>query len=167
MFYTFLRLSPVGGSDRCRVHNETLTGIVSNRRSQMDDATVGIMAGLFGGVFMLVWLAVVVVSIASLWKLYIKAGQPGWAGIVPIYNIIVLLTIVGRPIWWIALFCVPFVNIIVLIIVFIDLAKSFGKDLGFAIGMILLSIIFLPMLAFGDSQYVGPSAGGAAPPPAA
>ena len=133
----------------------------------MDDATVGIMAGLFGGVFMLVWLAVVVVSIASLWKLYIKAGQPGWAGIVPIYNIIVLLTIVGRPIWWIALFCVPFVNIIVLIIVFIDLAKSFGKDLGFAIGMILLSIIFLPMLAFGDSQYVGPSAGGAAPPPAA
>ena len=116
---------------------------------------------------MLVWLAVVVVSIASLWKLYTKAGQPGWAGIVPIYNIIVLLTIVGRPIWWIALFCVPFVNFIVLIIVFIDLAKSFGKDLGFAIGMVLLSFIFLPMLALGDSQYVGPSAARAATPPAA
>ena len=126
----------------------------------MDDSSVGIMAGLFGGAFMLVWLAVVAVSIASLWKLFTKAGQPGWAGIVPIYNIIVLLTIVGRPIWWIALFCVPFVNFIVLIIVFIDLAKSFGKDLGFAIGMVLLSFIFLPMLAFGDSQYVGPSAGG-------
>ena len=130
----------------------------------MDDSSVGIMAGLFGGAFMLVWLAVVAVSIASLWKLFTKAGQPGWAGIVPIYNIIVLLTIVGRPIWWITLFCVPFVNFIVLIIVFIDLAKSFGKDLGFAIGMVLLSFIFLPMLAFGDSQYVGPSAGGAATP---
>ena len=101
---------------------------------------------------------------ASLWKIYTKAGQPGWAGIVPIYNIIVLLNIVGRPIWWIVLFCVPFVNFIAFIIIAIDLAKSFGKDIGFAIGMVLLPFIFFPMLAFGDARYLGPSAVGAATP---
>ena len=133
----------------------------------MDDQSVGIIGALFGGVFMLIWLAIIAVMIASLWKLFAKAGQPGWAAIVPIYNVIVLLTIVGRPIWWIVLFCIPFVNFIAMIIVFIDLARSFGKDIGFAIGMILLGFIFLPMLGFGDAQYAGPSAGGAPAPQAA
>ena len=130
----------------------------------MNEESAGILEGLFGGAFMLIWLAVAVVSIVSLWKIYTKAGQPGWAGIVPIYNIIVLLNIVGRPIWWIVLFCVPFVNFIAFIIIAIDLAKSFGKDIGFAIGMVLLSFIFFPMLAFGDARYLGPSAVGAATP---
>ena len=133
----------------------------------MDEESAGIFAeleALFGGAFVLIWFAVVAVLIASLWKIYTKAGQPGWAGIVPIYNIIVLLNIVGRPIWWIVLFCVPFVNFIAFIIIAIDLAKSFGKDIGFAIGMVLLSFIFFPMLAFGDARYLGPSAVGAATP---
>src|SRR5918911_1605082 len=83
----------------------------------------GIIAALFGGVFFLVWLAVIVLVFVSLWKLFEKAGKPGWAGIVPIYNAIVLLEIVGRPLWWVLLMFVPCVGIVVSIILCIDLAK--------------------------------------------
>ena len=133
----------------------------------MDEESIGILGVLFGGVFMLIWLVVAAVFIASLWKIYTKAGQPGWAAIVPIYNVIVLMNIVGRPVWWVVLMFIPFVSIIIAIIVCIDLARSFGKDMGFAIGMVLLSFIFLPMLAFGDERYVGPSAAAAPAPQAA
>jgi hypothetical protein len=131
----------------------------------MDEESLGILGVLFGGVFMLIWFAMIAVLIASLWKIYTKAGQPGWAAIVPIYNIIILMNIVGRPVWWVVLFCIPFVNFIAIIIIYIDLAKSFGKDIGFAIGMIFLFFIFMPMLAFGDAKYMGPSV--AAPSPQA
>ena len=110
-----------------------------------------------GGAFgMLVWLAIVVLVIAGLWKIYAKAGQPGWAAIIPIYNVIVLLRIVGRPVWWIVLLLIPVVNFIVAILVYIDLAKSFGKGVGFALGLLFLSPIFVPILGFGSAQYVGP-----------
>jgi hypothetical protein len=119
----------------------------------------GIFAALFGGVFVLIWLAVVVLVFVSFWKIFDKAGKPGWAGIVPIYNIIVMLEIIGRPLWWIVLMFVPCVSIVVGFILCIDLAKSFGKTAGYGIGMALLPFIFFPMLAFGDARYVGPSAG--------
>ena len=119
----------------------------------------GLIGALFGGVFFLVWLAVVVLIFASLWKIFEKAGKPGWAGIVPIYNAIVLLEIVGRPIWWIVLLFVPCVGFVVGILLCIDLAKSFGKDAGYGIGLALLGFVFFPMLAFGDARYVGPAAG--------
>ncbi len=122
----------------------------------------GMIGALFGGAFFLVWLAVVVLVFVSLWKIFEKAGKPGWAGIVPIYNLIVWLEIVGRPIWWIVLMFVPCVGIVVGIILCIDLAKSFGKDAAYGIGLALLGIVFFPMLAFGDARYVGPSAGTAA-----
>ncbi len=93
-----------------------------------------------------------------MWKLYTKAGKPGWAPIIPIYNWVVLLEIVGRPLWWIILLLIPVVNFVILIIVAIDLAKSYGKGGGFAVGLILLTPIFVLMLAFGDAQYVGPAA---------
>ena len=133
----------------------------------MDEESLGILGVLFGGVFMLIWFAMLAVMIASLWKIYTKAGQPGWAAIVPIYNIIILMNIVGRPVWWVVLFCIPFVNFVAVIIVYIDLARSFGKDIGFALGMIFLFPIFMPMLAFGDARYVGPSAAAAPVPQAA
>lgn len=115
--------------------------------------------GIFGGIFaMLIWLAVVVVLIAANWKIFTKAGKPGWASIVPIYNIIVLLEIIGRPVWWIVLALIPFVNFIFAILVSVDLAKSFGKSIGFAIGLILLAPIFFLILAFGDAKYQGPAA---------
>ena len=102
---------------------------------------------------------ILIVLIVANWKLFAKAGQPGWASIIPIYNLVILLQIVGRPTWWIAaiLFCPP-VGLVFSIIMMVDLAKSFGKGGGFAAGLILLGFIFFPILAFGSSQYQGPAA---------
>src|SRR5262249_20906762 len=113
----------------------------------------GIIGALFGGVFMVVWLVVVVAIVAGAWKVFAKAGKSGWAAIVPIYNIIVLLEIVGRPLWWIVLFFLPCVNFVAGIMVSIDLAKAFGKDTLYGIGIALLGFIFIPMLGFGDARY--------------
>src|SRR5438046_9545255 len=113
----------------------------------------GIIGALFGGVFMIVWLVVLVAVIAGMWKMFEKAGKPGWAAIVPIYNVIVLLEIAGRPIWWIILFFIPFVSIVMAIIVGIDVAKAFGKGTGFGVGLGLLGFVFYPILGFGDAQF--------------
>jgi hypothetical protein len=113
---------------------------------------------LFTVVSLVVGVALVVFMIAAGWKVFVKAGQPGWAIIIPIYNIVVILKIVGRPLWWIVLFLIPLVNLIIGIIVYIDFAKSFGKGAGFGIGLMLLGFIFFPILGFGDARYVGPAA---------
>jgi hypothetical protein len=99
-----------------------------------------------------------VLCIAGLWKIFTKAGEPGWAAIVPIYNTIVMLKIVGRPLWWIVLLLIPFINLIVWIIVSIDLAKSFGKGAGYGIGVAILPFVFYPALGFGSATYRGPAA---------
>ena len=104
----------------------------------------------------ILYLAIVVTIIAAMWTIYSKAGQPGWASLVPIYNIIVLLEIVGKPWWWLFLMCIPVVNLIILIMVYHNLSLSFGKGSGFTAGIIFLGMIFIPMLAFGDAKYVGP-----------
>ena len=111
-------------------------------------------AGVFGALG-LVWLAVVLLMIAALWKIFVKAGEPGWAAIIPIYNAIVILKIVGRPVWWLVLFLIPFVNLVVGFIVVFDTAKAFGKGAGFALGMIFLGPIFYPVLAWSDAKYQG------------
>ena len=103
----------------------------------------------------LVSLAFAVLMIASVWKIFTKAGKPGWACLVPIYNIIVWLDIIGKPLWWIILLFIPVVNFVIAILLTVGLAKSFGKDIGFAIGLLLVGPIFYPMLAFGDAAYVG------------
>ncbi len=115
--------------------------------------------GLFSGVFSIVLLAVMVIVIASMWKAFSKAGQPGWAAIVPIYNLVVLLKIAGKPVWWLILFLIPFVGLVMCFIVFISLAKSFGKGAGFGVGLALLGFIFFPILGFGDARYQGPLSG--------
>jgi ABC-type sulfate transport system permease subunit len=115
-----------------------------------------LLAGL-GATFMLVWLAVLILMIVSLWKIFTKAGQPGWASIVPFYNIIVMLQIAGKPLWWLVLLLIPFVNIIFGIILLLALARSFGKGGGFVVGMIFFPFIFYPILAFGDSKYTKPA----------
>ncbi|PXY30891.1 DUF5684 domain-containing protein [Prauserella muralis] len=104
-------------------------------------------------------LAITVFMIAAMWRLFTKAGQPGWAAIVPIYNTIVLLRIVGRPWWWLLLMLIPLVNFIILIIVYIDLARSFGKGTGFGVLMVFFSYVCIPILAFGSARYVGPAGG--------
>lgn len=113
----------------------------------------GAAGAAFGLVFMLVWLAVVVLLVASLWSVFSKAGEPGWAAIIPIYNLIVLLKIAGKPLWWFILCLIPFVNLIVFIIVAIGVARNFGKGAGFGIGLALLGFIFFPILGFGDAEY--------------
>jgi hypothetical protein len=127
--------------------------------------------GSSAAVLIIVILAAYVFFAATFWRLFTKAGRPGWEGLIPIYSAYVVLKIVGRPGWWLVLYLVPIVNIVILIIVAIDLSKSFGHGGGFAVGLILLSVIFYPILAFGSSRYVGPAAasGGMAastlPPP--
>ncbi|MEK6770141.1 MAG: DUF5684 domain-containing protein [Pseudomonadota bacterium] len=116
--------------------------------------------GNSGNITLLIYLAVFIFLIASFWKVFTKAGQPGWASIIPIYNFIVMLQIVGRPWWWILLLLIPIVGIVIAIIVSIDMAKSFGKGVGFGIGLALLGIIFYPILGFGGAKYQGPSAKG-------
>lgn len=119
----------------------------------LSDEAAGAAAAGLGIGFMVVWLLVVVLMIAGMWKVFEKAGKPGWAAIIPIYNMVVLLEIAGKPAWWVVLFLIPMVNFIVAIIAFMALAKKFGKGAGFAIGLLLLPPVFYPMLGFGDAQY--------------
>jgi hypothetical protein len=107
---------------------------------------------------MIIGLAVMAVVIAGVWKVFTKAGEPGWAAIVPIYNTLVILRIVGRPWWWLLLMLIPVVNIVIAILVMIDLAKSFGKGGGFAVVLVLFSAIGLMILGFGSARYLGPAA---------
>jgi hypothetical protein len=94
--------------------------------------------------------------IAALWKVFTKAGEPGWAAIVPIYNAIVLLKISGKPLWWIILLFIPFVNFIIGILAALGLSEKFGKGAGFGIGLAFLPFVFYPILGFGSATYVGP-----------
>ena len=107
----------------------------------------------------IVGLLIAVLMIAAMWKIFTKARQPGWACLIPIYNIYILCKIVGRPGWWVILMLIPFVNFIIGIILCIDLAKSFGNGVGFGLGVAFLGIIFFPILGFGSAQYQGPAAG--------
>ncbi len=110
---------------------------------------------------LLVYLALLVGVLAGVWKTFEKAGKPGWAAIVPIYNLIVLLEISGKPLWWIVLFFIPCVSIVAAILVCIEIAKKFGKEAGFGLGLAFLGFIFFPILGFGDAKYEsGTGAGG-------
>jgi hypothetical protein len=107
--------------------------------------------------FVVVYLVAIGLAIASVWRVFTKAGEPGWKALIPFYNYMVFFQIVGRPAWWLVWMFVPFANIVVGVIVLNDLAKSFGKDTAFTVGLILLGIVFLPLLAFGDARYLGPA----------
>jgi len=126
-----------------------------------DDAAAGIGMGV--GLF---YALILVVVVAAGWKVFTKAGKPGWAVLVPIYNMIVFLEIVGKPWWWLFLMLIPIVSLIIGIILSISLAERFGKGAGYGLGIAFLGFIFLPMLAFGDAQYSPPAATPSNPLPA-
>lgn len=114
-----------------------------------------------------------IISIIAMWKIFTKAGEAGWKSIVPILNIYTLVKIAdGKGIKFL-LFLIPIVNVVFAIMLDVRLAKAFGKETGFALGLIFLNFIFTLILAFGDAKYIGPRGIGAAPaepfapPPAA
>lgn len=108
---------------------------------------------------LVIQLVIVVVVIIAFWKVFQKAGAPGWAAIVPIYNLYILLKIAGRPGWWLILMFIPLINIVIALIVSMDIAKSFGKGVLFGLGLFFLSPIFYGILGFGSAEYQGPAAG--------
>jgi hypothetical protein len=114
-----------------------------------------VIAGL---VFVGLYLGVLILVVAGLWKAFAKAGKPGWAAIVPVYNLVVMVEISGRPLWWVVLFFVPFVNLVAAVLISIDIAKAFGKDVGFGLGLAFLGPIFWPILGFGSAEYQGSAA---------
>ncbi|MCF6405729.1 DUF5684 domain-containing protein [Chitinophaga filiformis] len=134
----------------------------------MQDVSYDSSGAVMGGASIVItvfYLAVCLLLIVSCWKIFEKAGKPGWASIIPIYSLIVMLEIVGKPWWYIFLFLIPIYGWIILPIMLThDLSKSFGKDVGFTVGLILLGIIFYPMLAFNkDIRYIGPAGRPAGP----
>ena len=136
-------------------------------------ASGGLFAGLAAmmGVMMLVILAIYVVMIIGMWKLFVKAGREGWKSIIPLYNMYVLTEISGQNGLLFLLCLIPGVGALIWsIMVSIKLAPAFGKDTGFAIGLILLAPIFYLILGFGSAQYQlgnAPAAGDKAAAPAA
>ena len=118
----------------------------------MEDQAAATAGAVAGGI-MFVYFAVLILCIVSMWKIFSKAGQPGWASIIPIYNVLVLLKVAGKPGWWFLLFLIPLVNFVIAIIVTLALAERFGKGAGFGVGLLLLPIVFLPILAFGSATY--------------
>ena len=105
---------------------------------------------LFG---LLIYLVIVVVIIAGMWKMFKKANQPGWGALIPIYNFILLLKVAGKPVWWIILMLIPLVNIVISIMVYAAVAKNFGRGVGFTLGLIFLPFVFFPILGFGEARY--------------
>ncbi len=106
-------------------------------------------------VIMIITLIIGVITIIANWKVFTKAGKPGWTSLIPFYNMYQLFEVAGMNGWMFLLLLVPFVNFIIIIMLNINLAKAFGKDTGFAIGLILLNPIFMLILAFSDAKYIG------------
>ncbi|HSX34398.1 MAG TPA: DUF5684 domain-containing protein [Candidatus Saccharimonadales bacterium] len=112
---------------------------------------------IFGNVFaLLLGVAFVVLIFASMWRVFTKAGKPGWASLVPLYNSYVLLKIAGKPGWWLILSFIPIVNFVVAVIVYYQLVKCFGKGLGFLVLMLLVPFVAYPILGFGSAVYHAP-----------
>jgi hypothetical protein len=112
-------------------------------------------SSIVGLLFMLVFLAIFLAGIAGMWMTFDKAGEPGWAAIIPFFNLYVMLKIAGRPAWWLILWFLPILALIPNIMVPLDIAKGFDKGTGFGIGLIFLPFIFYPLLGFGDATYRG------------
>ena len=115
---------------------------------QGQDLLIVVVSLVFG-------LAVTVFYVYCMWRIFAKAGKPGWASLIPVYNTLVQLQVIQRPWWWLLLMLVPGVNFVIAVVIVFDLAKVFGKENGFAIGLLFLAPIFIPIMALGDAEYVG------------
>jgi len=125
----------------------------------MDNFDTALLVGIITA-YLVIVIPIVLIAIVAMWRIFTKAGQPGWAVLIPFYNLYVYTQMVKRPGWWMLLYfasAIPVIGSIgVLIVSIMDslrLAKLFGKTAGFGVGIILLGIVFLPILAFGDADY--------------
>lgn len=116
----------------------------------MENATDSIAGA---GVLLIIAMAIAIFMIAAVWKVFTKAGQPGWAVLIPIYNVYILLKISGKPGWWLLLMFIPLVNVVVGILAVVGLSANFNKGGGFVIGLLLLPFIFYAILGFGSAKY--------------
>lgn len=129
-----------------------------------NDFGMGAAVGASIATILMIVSLVALFMVVCQWMIYTKAGKPGWAAIVPIYNMIVLLEIVGKPWWWLILMLIPIVNIVIIIMVLNLLSKSFGQGVGFTLGLLFVGIVFYPLMAFSKNiKYVGPAGAAAAP----
>ncbi len=131
-------------------------GYAYNYASTPSAETAGLIA-LFSGVYLLIWLVLTVVFIIAYWKIYTKAGEPGWGSLVPIYSTYLMFKIAWGNGWLFLLLLVPIVNIVVALVAVYKLCAAFGYGVGFFLGMLFLSPIFVLILAFGSAEYQGPA----------
>ncbi len=121
-----------------------------------NNALTNAVAGLFGGVSLIVWLVLLVLYLVAYFKIYSKAGEAGWKCIIPIYGTYILFKIIYGNGWKFLFLLIPIFGEIVAIVSLFRLAKVFGKGVGFGLGLWFLSPIFILILAFGSAQYEGP-----------
>lgn len=136
-----------------------MLALFAQRGGKDPDAAAAAAGGMacFGG-FFLVYMILIVIMIVGMWKVFTKAGQPGWAAIVPFYNTWILVTeICKKEVLWFILMLIPFVSIIAWWVICAETARKFGKSDMFGIGLFFLPFIFWPMLGFGDARYQGRS----------
>ncbi len=120
----------------------------------LSDAMLG-QAAAGGALFaFLLFFAFIFLFVAGMWKVYAKAGAPGWGALVPVYNLYLLCRIAGRPGWWLVLFVLPIIGLIPAIVIPMDIARNFGKGIGFGLGLMFFGFFFYPILGFGSSQYL-------------
>ena len=116
---------------------------------------IPLLLGLFMFVF---WVGVVLFFVIAAWKVFTKAGQPGWGILVPFYNAYLWIKIAGKPGWWLLLYLIPVVNIVIGIIVTLEVGKAFGKSTAFSIFLLIIfSFIGIPILGYGQAVYTPPA----------
>ena len=109
-----------------------------------------------GGVGQLLFdVAILTLTVIAAWRVFVKAGQPGWGVLIPFYNLYLICKIARRPGWWIVVLSIPIVNLLFVLFLALDVAKAFSKSVGFGIGMFFLGVVFVPILGFGSAQYNG------------
>ena len=118
-------------------------------------SVTGLIDSAYYSYFAVGSLVMYVLSVVAMWKMFEKAGQAGWKAIIPIWNTIILMKISGYSPWLILLFLVPIANVIMIILMYSGIAKAYGKGLGTTLGLLFFNTIFILILGFGTSKYVG------------